>query len=378
MKKQKILFIWGRAYIGKLFTMPFGLNVLWYLLQEGYEVEICLLEHASDKYHEILPGNPRIRFMGKLLSIGLNRIKYWRIAFRFIFRYRYKHIIAVGQMGAVAAGTIPGKNKNIAYFNDEFPSIFKNPFLMQREVALIQRASVVALPDMCRLEGLQEDIGYKIPEEKVVEFINSPCWIHSDTVQNINWHERLGIAAGKKIVLFSGGIAPYLQVTEMLMSVKLWDESFVLVMNSSSLDALNKFRQSVEHLHIEGRIIWMQEVLSEDAFHSLIAASFCNICLYSNINPNMYTVGKSSGKAMRSLLLGVPVICSRFPSFRFIEENNIGVCVDHPLEIVDALRHLGREHEAITANCRKYAREQMDTRQEYEHFKSIFFPVSQA
>lgn len=368
MRKEKILFIWGRDYLGKLFTMPFGLNVLYFLLKDGYEVEIYLLENYSDKYEEILPTKPKINFIGNLLRGNYNRVKYLRIKLELLTKFNCKNIIAIGQMGAAAANSIFGKNKNIAYFNDEFPSIFKNKFLANREIELIKRASIVALPDFCRLAGLEEDIKFKIEQKKVVEFINSPCWINANHIKKVDWHSKLGIDYSKKIVLFSGGLGPALQVTEMLTSVKLWPEDFILVMNSSNLKGLEALRKSLPHLDIADKIIWLDSELSEDDFHSLIASSFCNICLYSNLNSNLFTVGKSSGKAMRSLLLGVPVICSDFPSFDFIKKNKLGSCIVHPLELADALNYLKENQIEIIENCKNYAATQIDNFKEYSIF----------
>lgn len=352
--------------------MPFGLNVLYYLLEDGYEVEIDLLENYSEKYHEILHSKPRINFIGNLLSIRYLKVKYWRIKLRYLFKYNYKNIIAVGHMGAIAANCIPGKNKNIAYFNDEFPSIFNDNFIATKEIALIKRASIIALPDLGRLEGLIDDINFNISSEEVVEFINAPCWIDKKDIPNIDWHVRLGINKIKKIVLFSGGLASINQVIEMITSVKLWADDFVLVMNSNNLKSLQDFKSKVPHLNIQDKIIWLEEDLTEVEFHSLIASSFCNICLYSNVSPNLYTVGKSSGKAMRSILLGVPVICTDFPSFDFIKINNLGICINHPLELAGALDKLNKNSKILIANCNEYSTNQMDTFQEYSVFKTKF------
>ena len=372
MKTKRIIYIWGRNYTGRLYTMPFGLNVLYYLLKEGYKVEIYLFENPSQHYKDILPSGTKINFVGYLINHKYNRVKYLRVLFKFFLKFGCKNIIAVGQMGAVAAQSIFGRKKNIAYFNDEFTSIYKIPFFASIEKKLIKDASIIALPDKFRQAGLESDIGLKIPQEKVVEFINSPAWITKENLPVIDWHNRLRIEKSKRIVLFSGGVAPFLQITETLMSVKLWDEEFVLVLNSPNLQALRNFRVSHQHLEIEGRIYWLEEQLSEAEFHSLIAASFCNICLYSNVNPNLATVGKSSGKAMRSLLLGVPVICSDLPSFDFVKQKQLGICIHHPMELCQALIAIKNDENEFLQRCQSFATHEMNTQLEYEVFIKAF------
>jgi hypothetical protein len=163
-----------------------------------------------------------------------------------------------------------------------------------------------------------------------------------------------------------------LQLRETLTTARLWSDDFVLVMNSHSLGMLRQYKQSVKHLHDERRIVWLQESLTEEEFNSLVAASFCHVCLYSSENQNEYWAGKSSGKAMRSLLFGVPILCSNYPSFSFVREHGLGIGIDHPLDIPAALDRLKDGYDGYAARCREYARASIDPRREYEAFRAKF------
>ena len=87
--------------------------------------------------------------------------------------------------------------------------------------------------------------------------------------------------------------------------------------------------------------------------HSLIRYCTASICLYRDINDNFKYVGKSSGKLMRSIALGNPVIASKSDSLKFVEDLGFGKLVSHPNEISNAVQFVVDNNDKLKENCEK-------------------------
>jgi glycosyltransferase involved in cell wall biosynthesis len=62
-------------------------------------------------------------------------------------------------------------------------------------------------------------------------------------------------------------------------------------------------------------------------------------------------MGISSNRLCMYLAMGVPVICSRQPSFQFVEDFGCGVMVDDGAGFLAAARRLGADLEARREAC---------------------------
>ena len=91
------------------------------------------------------------------------------------------------------------------------------------------------------------------------------------------------------------------------------------------------YRQQLSHLDVPGRVFWTSAPLSDKLLNSLVAHCNGSFALYRNMGPNILLTGTSSGKLMRSVMCGSPVIASSFDSLRFVSQEGIGVQVCHPV-----------------------------------------------
>src|SRR5205085_2075180 len=98
-----------------------------------------------------------------------------------------------------------------------------------------------------------------------------------------------------------------------------WPAKAVLLIHTrGGLDVVN-YRRSLDHLRDYGRVFWSFEPVTPAELNDLIVRAFCTLALYRNLGPNIEKLGMSSGKIMRSIVCGTPVITSRFDSLLFIE-----------------------------------------------------------
>ena len=360
MKKKKIAFIFALPIRTNpiLITMPFGLNVITLLDRKGYEIDVFLSEYRSEAYKDVFSDNVTIHFLdhnymwpkeGKWSYYFLTT--YFKFISFFKLRNSYSHIFASGMAGITLGGILKKSNKKgkFIYMNDEFPDQGNRNIWVASEIKYAQKADFVSTPDeerfppLCKqIPGLSNKPHFPLP--------NTPLKDEIKNIPEINWHEYFKIEPSKKIFLMAGGLQEFNLITELLLSVKNWPKEAVLILKGKN--DIKGFREKYKHLDIPGKIFWTAESFSPEKLHSLIKYSTASMCLYRHINDNLTFVGKSSGKLMRSVLLGKPVVVSNAPGFEFVNELKIGVLVHGVNEIAQGIRFILTNEETLKKNCR--------------------------
>lgn len=105
------------------------------------------------------------------------------------------------------------------------------------------------------------------------------------------------------------------------------------------------------------RLVLQRERLSwQEAWRSAVAADI-GLAIYTNPAPQFQAMGTSSNRLCMFLAMGVPVIATRQPSFRFLEDYDCGVLVENQAEFRAAIRRIGDNLERMRANCHRCFRE---------------------
>lgn len=343
-----------------LITMPFGLNVITLLDRMGYEIDIYLSEYRNDSYNNLFSSRVKIHFLdhnylwpkeGIQSYIALT--SYFRYLANFKLRNSYSHIIASGMAGITLGGILKRTNRKskFIYLNDEFPNQGKQNKWVKSEINYAKKADLVVTPDEKRFPPLAAQIkGLEKIQHCVLP--NAPLLEELENIPDINWHERFGIDASKKLFLVAGGIQPFNFIEELLSSVSLWPSDCVLILKGKS--EASGYRERYKELENEGRVVWNADLLSPEELHSLIKYCIASLCLYNPINDNLRFVGKSSGKLMRSILLGKPVIATTQSAFEFVEELGLGILVKDEKTLAEAVQNMALNYEVYEANCRKH------------------------
>jgi glycosyltransferase involved in cell wall biosynthesis len=213
---------------------------------------------------------------------------------------------------------------------------------------VVRKAAIVVVPDPTRFHPLCQELEIETSKPHAV-LPNIP--IVEPPSEKVNWHDRLGIPRDSIPFLHAGSVDDWAQVPELLSSVPYWPEQAVLVLHSRAWKETEIYRKQLSHLEVPGKVFWSRESLSANALNSLVSYCAGNFALYRNTGPNIEYMGFSSGKLMRSLACGCPVIASKFPSLSFITEYGLGILVNHPAEIPDAVTKIMHEREAYQSRC---------------------------
>jgi hypothetical protein len=105
-------------------------------------------------------------------------------------------------------------------------------------------------------------------------------------------------------------------------------------------------------------------MLPENMLNSLVSYCTGSFALYRNTGPNFEQIGTSSGKLMRSIVCGTPVISSNFDSLNFVSKEGVGLQITHPSEIPGGVENLIRNRERYRTQCARFASSEKLLREE--------------
>lgn len=361
-KKGNIAFVHYPHHpdLARMDTMPFVLNTIKKLADAGWNTDVYLWENSSVDYSLMFPKNVKLLYQDDKwlpivdsILVRMSPIRYKENTYRYRFRSgkKYNCVFGAGQIGAFIAHLIAKRNNApLILFNDEFPSAWRNSAWTQLEKNAAKNSRLIVVPDESRIKILLNEYGlpnYAYAVLPNVGELNLPD-------KKIDWHAKLNIPNHLSLCLHAGSIDDFAQVPELMMSVSAWPENTALVLHGRNKSNIEKMQRYYGHLNLPGKIFWNTDSLSEEMLNSLVSYSKINFGLYRNRDSNLESIGFSSGKIMRSIASGIPVIASNFNSLSFIHEHGLGILVNHPNEIAPAVSSILNGDVDYKYNCRVF------------------------
>jgi hypothetical protein len=349
-------------------TMPFAAHVLRQLASARYQIDVFHLNEANSSHgDDFFSENVRYRQI-KIHTIK-NKTKFVELTLRFARYMHYQYVFSVGLIGSYIGGLVSAVSRCPFFLlNDEFPSMYEPPNMyghsgwLRLERWAASRADAIIVPSDDRDTTLREELRLNT-DTPFITIRNTPEL--KLPLEHINWHRRMRIPSDKKIFIHAGSLADWAQVPEILVSVSYWPpEAVALLHNSRGRDELVRYRQQLSHLDNPERVFWSSELLPENMVNSLVSYCTGSFALYRNFGPNFERIGTSSGKLMRSIVCGTPVITSEFESLNFVSKEALGRQVRHPSEIPAAVEHLMKNTESYRKQCGVFANSERILREE--------------
>ena len=329
MNRRRIAFVYWPCpppEWARLEAMPFAMNVIKRLTAADWDVDLFLWEKPIIDYREIFSGTVRVRYQVTPKRMLYRRwpIRLAQLTARFMTCANYQCAFGLGQIGSYLGGIISLVSRcPLVILNDEFPSFLGLSPWARLERRAAERASVIIVPSADRIQHLTEELGLSNQGKTFVEFRNTPKL--SRPSERRDWHALLGIPSGKRIFLHAGTLSDVMQVPEILSSTIYWPEDAVLLLHSREPEQEGGNRQQqLAHLHVPGRVFWTSAALSENLLNSLVAHCSGCFALYRNLGPNSLLIGTSSGKLMRSVMCGSPVITSNSSRYDLSPKRALG------------------------------------------------------
>ena len=354
--KEKIAFIhYPHGPKGaRLETMPFAFNTVLALAQAGWPIDLYVWEKPLwgkliSNYSELLPAKVSTHYF---TETRLNPINPWRhLWYRFLFQFlrSYRCVFGVGQVGAYIGNLVASASGcPLIQIVDEFPSNWSQSRWSALEQVAARDATMLVIPDEQQFQWLSQELN--VPLSKPYAVLPNVAVVDHLT-KAINWHARLGLPEHSVPFLYAGSVTPWARVPELLATVPDWPEPSVLVVHSRSEREIEAFRKQYAHLDVEHRVFWSSAPLPQDELNSLVSYCEGNFALYYNTGPHIEYIGFSSGKLMRSLVCGSPVIASNLLSFTFVTEHQLGVLVKEPAEIPNAVKQIMGHRQEYQKRC---------------------------
>jgi glycosyltransferase involved in cell wall biosynthesis len=329
--------------------MPFSLNTVVKLAKAGWQVDVYLWEKPSGEYDFLLPLNVNIQYLpDSRLTRAVFLSNAW-LEFTFKRDKNYACIFALGQIGAYIGHLLAQSNQcPFVYLNDEFPSHWSDSSWQRLEQQAVAQADIVVVPDAQRAYPLYQELG--LPMTQPYAVLPNISIIDSLDV-SIDWHDRLKLPPNSKPFLYAGTISTEMQIDQLIANVPQWIEPSVLIVNGRSERDINAFRKQYPDRLECDRVFWNNTPLAIGLLNSLVSYCEGNFALYQNTGSNIEYMGFSSGKLMRSLACGCPVIATRLPSLDFVEEHQLGVLISSPSEVSAAIEKLMENREEYRYRC---------------------------
>ena len=200
------------------------------------------------------------------------------------------------------------------------------------EHVLIRRADRVICTTSTRAEFTQKRYG--IPMPTVLR--NLPAAAEPEASGLV--HERLGLSAGEKIVLYQGGIQPQRGLEQLLLAARDIRGGVVVFLGSGRLKP--KLVEEATELGLTG-VVRFHDAVPVGKLPAWTACAYVGLQILQNTCFNHYS--SLSNKLLEYLMAGVPVIANDLPEMRrVIEDTGAGVIIDasDPRAIASAVNEI--------------------------------------
>lgn len=353
---MRVGLFYGRPYLTgvPLVGMPFAANIVYWCEASGHDVDVYIAEEPEVSKAELQVSSfVCVRSLNRFYG----RLRGWRFrlaAGLAMLSTSYDLVVGVGPIGSHFAAAFARRWRcPLIVCSDELPSSFAGQVGSELGLDAYAKADVIAIPDIARWSKLVEQVP-GLAHKPIFELPNIPFRCDAPFVDSVLLD--LGLPSDKKLVTFTGGLGGWNQVPEMLASVPTWGEDYVLVMRPfphRSADCAE--RRELEHL-AHPRVRWIENTDVDDrVVNSLFKRSLCTLGLYRDMGPNVAHVGLSSGKVMRSIACGTPVIVSRVGFGDSMTVAGVGREVSHPLEIGPMLEEVDAKRSQMSQKCEAFA-----------------------
>lgn len=194
------------------------------------------------------------------------------------------------------------------------------------------------------------------------------------------FRELFGLPDNITIVVYSGNIRPWAMCKEIVQSVPSWPLDCVLVMHTWRSDfSTDKYCQELLKLADRTRVFFSTVPVPAVKFPEVLSSADVGIAIYEPIDENFTEIGSSSNKLAQYAQVGLPIICSDFPSIRrVVDRYKSGVCVDKPHDIGRALSVIISDYSKFRQGAFESYRRHYDFNVSFEPLLEEFIKMSQS
>jgi glycosyltransferase involved in cell wall biosynthesis len=148
------------------------------------------------------------------------------------------------------------------------------------------------------------------------------------------WHKKFNLLESLKIVFYEGQICSNRFVDKMVISAQSFCEDQLLVAHGPAFAYVNDTLRQLKELDRKNKAIFSTNEVQWDQMKYLSASADVGLVFYRDDNINDFTTGKSSSKMASYMRAGIPVVCSKYPTFEeVVNEYHNGECISDFAEL---------------------------------------------
>ena len=346
-------------------TIPSFRGLVQTLADHGYDVDIYMCAHERYPQFELPDESLRVFILPEKYRQGQER---WRWRWQYVTQWlpyltqqchheQYDCLIGVEPWGLLLS-TVAAKITRIPviYFSLELYlwRELHSPYLKALKLLERQcnrRAAFLIIQDKGRARLLMSENG--IPADRIELLPNAPTG-EAKVERTDTLRRALGIAEGRPIALYLGGIPPWVLSLELAQQARNWDWDGALVFHTRGHltgEYATAFRQQ-----IDGRKTYLSaEPVAGGQVRDLVGSADIGLASYCDSERDRKTFhmgGKSSGKIAHYLQCGLPVVATGLPTVQpYVEGHRCGICVDRVDQVESALKTILSDYSKYSENA---------------------------
>ncbi|MBN1890304.1 MAG: glycosyltransferase [Thermoflexales bacterium] len=358
LDRRRVAFVNLTPHIGAL---PAVVSAMGRLVERGYQLDLISIAsvdhiptpHFSERQITLCPLPAR----GKLKIPGLGFLRIIAEIVR-LSRARggYACFFGIDQGGMIVATLASMFVRTPAvYFSMElYPSSEARGWRKRLNKSLERICNrftwLTLIQDDERAACLLED--NRIDRSQIMIVPNSPLG-RAARNKSSYLNDRLGIAGDRQIVLYAGNIIDWAMCLELAESALTWPAEWVLVLHGYAVSSQAAYLDKIKRLATDSRVVLSLDMVPYEDVERLYSSAAIGVALYdSKKGANYANIAGASGKLIRYLKCGLPIVTSDSPGLRrLVERSQCGVCIGDAGEIKSAVARVLADYSQFSSNA---------------------------
>ena len=230
------------------------------------------------------------------------------------------------------------------------------------ERAACERTALVLIQDDERADLFCRERAF--PRDKTILVPVAPP--PQEVIKSDYLRKALGIPGDKRIVLYSGSVAPWASRDELAEMVAYWPADFCLVIHSRKKTP-QKTGRYLKQLTETGRVYLSTQPVSRQEMTKLVGSADYGLAPYKPVpddwtgGENIYHLGLASGKVAYYALCGLPILARALPVFeREFANYGCGKVYQRLAETGQLLAEMDNNYARYSAASRRFYLERLN------------------
>ena len=358
---KKILVILKEPFLDRIPSLK---TLLFYLADKGHH--ITLITSKSKRFGGLTDNHIRLETFyvterEKRFELP-TVVKLATCALSYAAKHKFDIILGGDAWGNVISYNI-ARLRQIPYifFALEFPQIIDNnhlklPFVLNQENNALRHADYVITHDSFHRDFISNH--FSVPHDKFLLLPNASLTpeLHakSDFLK-----KKYSINNHTSIVLHSGGFGKWFRCKEIIKNAICWTHEINLIFHIGRDPGKDPYFTESQSIANKSAIKFSLTPLSNNELDEMISSADVGLALYSeeDLGYRATLMGLAAGKIGNYLKCGLPIIATRLPSLKYIEDYRCGVLINSESEIEAAIKYIISNRPMFSKNAHRCYRE---------------------